>query len=393
MSNLTKNLPGIEAGISMPGDTGVNLNQPHPITPGDESQELLLEISDRLAQLPAEYTDLRTVMTVMLERQLRGDAPRYTLHSAGEALQPQPPITWIVDRLFSTGSVSVIFGEPGSKKTYSMLDLAVCVGLGVPWLNFATQKGSALLVDEESGTRRLLRRLAEVMRGHFADDTLPLSFTSLAQFNLLGEDDLAHLKGAIQATGAKLVILDALADFMPGGDENAVKDTLPVFRGLRSIAETTQSAIVVIHHAGKSGMYRGSSAICGAVDLMLEIKSETDSPNVSFEVTKTRDVEPFKFHAVCRWEDGTFDMLASPPRKEVFFNKSQRYVLTYLLNKTNAAKKDIEANADVCEPGTARNALYNLVDRGLAERVDQGGSGDAAIYALTEKGVEIAKTL
>ena len=58
------------------------------------------------------------------------------LHWAGEALDPQPPIPWIVEGVFSEGSLSVIFGEPGSKKTYAMLDCMVCVALGKPWLNF-----------------------------------------------------------------------------------------------------------------------------------------------------------------------------------------------------------------------------------------------------------------
>jgi hypothetical protein len=223
---------------------------------------------------------------------------------------------------------------------------------------------------------------------------LPLSFTSLAQFNLLGEDDLAHLKGAIQATGAKLVILDALADFMPGGDENAVKDTLPVFRGLRKIAEDTQSAIVVIHHSGKSGLYRGSSAIKGSVDLLLEVTSKPDSPNVDFAIEKSRDVEPFKFHAVCRWADATFDMVSSLPKKEVFFSKGERYVLCYLLGRGGTADKlDVENQADVCSAGTARNAIYALVEKGLVRRTDDGKKGSPATIALTDTGRETAMDL
>lgn len=85
---------------------------------------------------------------------------------------------------------------------------------------------------------------------------------SLAQFNLLkNSDDADLLTRLVLELDAKLVIIDALADVMLGGDENAVKDTQPVFANLRFIAELTGAAFIVIHHANKLGGYRGSTAI------------------------------------------------------------------------------------------------------------------------------------
>jgi RecA-family ATPase len=72
------------------------------------------------------------------------------------------------------------------------------------------------------------------------------------------------------------VIVDALADVMPGRDENAVKDTAPIFLTLRKIAEETQCAIIVIHHSNKTGGYRGSSAIKGAIDLLLSVEKKNE---------------------------------------------------------------------------------------------------------------------
>ncbi len=95
--------------------------------------------------------------------------PRFTVYSATDALEPQPPIDWIIESLFSAGSVSAIYGEGGSKKTYAMLDAAVCVAIGAQWLDLATSKSAVLIVDEESGRRRLSRRLGDVLRGHMAD--------------------------------------------------------------------------------------------------------------------------------------------------------------------------------------------------------------------------------
>ena len=68
----------------------------------------------------------------LLEAALRTDEPgtRYVLYQAADALSTQEPIEWIVQDLISAGSLSIVVGEPGSKKTYSMLDLSVAVAAG-----------------------------------------------------------------------------------------------------------------------------------------------------------------------------------------------------------------------------------------------------------------------
>ena len=63
-------------------------------------------------------------------------APRFNI---GDALKPQPAIDWLIDGMVETGGVFGVFGKPGSKKTYSMMDMAVCVAMGIPWLGRKNQ--------------------------------------------------------------------------------------------------------------------------------------------------------------------------------------------------------------------------------------------------------------
>ena len=60
------------------------------------------------------------------------------------------------------------------------------------------------------------------------------------------------------------MIIDALIDVIGDADENNASQVQAAFHALRSIAENTKVAIVMIHHAGKNGVYRGSSAIEGS---------------------------------------------------------------------------------------------------------------------------------
>lgn len=319
---------------------------------------------------------------------------RYEILSAVDALQPQPPIEWIVDGLISAGSVNVFYGEGGSKKTWALLDMGICIARGEDWLNFKTQAGSVLVIDEESGQRRIKLRIGDVLRGHNADSSTPIHCVSLAEFDFGDPNDIGELYNLIINTKARLVIIDALADVMPGRDENAVKDVQPIFLSLRRIAEETQAAMVIIHHANKGGNYRGSTAIKGAVDLLLSVESKTGKNEITFKTEKARDTIASSFAASANFMTEKFWLIPSTTTPTLgIFSKGQRYVLRYLLANGESSMKDIMDKADSCNTTAAKNGVYELAEKGLVKRVNDGGRGVMAIYDLTDKGKKDAQIL
>ena len=316
---------------------------------------------------------------------------RYEILTAANFSEPQPPIDWIVDGLISAGSVNVFFGEAGCGKTWALLDLAVCMANGAPWLGMATKQGAVLIIDEESGRRRLSRRMGDIMRGHGANDQTPIMATSLAAFDMGNPNDIGEFYNLIINTGARLVIIDALADIMPGRDENAVKDTAPIFLSLRKIAEETQAAIIVIHHSNKTGGYRGSSAIKGAIDLLLSVEKKNDSNNLTFKTEKARDTTAGAFAATMNFDGDQFWLSVSEFEKTAqAYSKGERYVMRHLLENGESSVKDISDHADTCAATTARNSVYALADKGIATRTNGGGKGVDATYKLTEAGRALA---
>lgn len=318
---------------------------------------------------------------------------RYILHWADEAFLPQPPVEWIVGDLFQRGSVNLIYGAPGSKKTYIMLDCAVCVAVGQDWLRRNVEQGTVLLIDEESGERRLNRRLLEVMRGHKAGQGTPIAYTTLAMFNLLTcPADIQHLDALLGCVQPTLVIIDALADVMPGGDENEVKDTHPVFQRLKQMAHKYNLAVVVIHHANKQGKYRGSSAIPGVVDVMLSVTSPNGSDQITFVTEKNRDGEMQTFGATIDFDKSMQAVRligAEPVVQAKRERESITYVLAYLQEHGGGAfLDDICSAPDTCSPNAARQAVYDLAAQDRVKRTDGGGTGRGtrAYYQLTDAG-------
>jgi hypothetical protein len=337
--------------------------------------------------------------------------PRYQsyLHRAVEAWEPRPPREWLLEGLLGAGDLVLLVGAPGIGKTYWCMDLGVCVAHGVPFLDLATTGSPVLLVDEESGNRRLLERLEQVMRGRGLPpgSDIPLSYITMAGFSFLQDPTwFVELELAIQATGARLVLMDALPDLMLGGDENLVRDTQPVCRGLKGVCEVTGATVVVIHHTNKAGGFRGSTAIPGAVDLALQLTRKDKSRPVKVETVKERDIAPMALHCRMAWDDLTqsvkFDRAETPEQDreqyqepdQVKLDRGERYVLRYLASQPRGAlKREIEQAADSCTSGTASNAIYDLADRRLIERLDSGGSGKSAVYGLTEAGRELMEDL
>lgn len=320
------------------------------------------------------------------------ERPRFEIRRAADALQPRPPVEYLVDKLIIPKSLSAFYGEGGAKKTYSLLAMAAQAASGGTWLDYKTKQTSVLFIDQEMGEDGLGRRIAEVLRGENLGPETPLSYVCYAGFKLDNKHDPAILRALIESEGTGLVIIDALAEIMDG-DENSKADVQPVFNNLRWIADTTGAAIVIIHHANKAGGYRGSTVIKNSVDLLVQVESEDGENIINFTTQKNRyGGGKQKWAAVATWikdPAGLADTFTLRPWSEVkteHLSKSQDYVMRFLGDCTTPATiEDIENSADSCSPSAARQALYNLVSRKKVIRTNpgkNGGAGNKALYAL-----------
>lgn len=313
--------------------------------------------------------------------------PRFEAKSASEALQPQPPIDWIYKNLAGSGSVVLMHGEAGSKKTYCTYWMLACASVGMKFLQFETKKVKTLIIDEESGNTRLLRRLGEILRGALIDDPSNIDYISLEQLKLDNTSDVIDLMNFIQANGYQLILIDALSDVMDG-DENSKEHVQPVFNNLRKIAEETGALIIMIHHSNKLGGYRGSSAIKGSVDLMLEVSSSNGSNIIKFKSQKERDIEQITFTAKAIWEDDKFYLQQLDFDDQVeMLSDAEQFVIEILEQSSELFINEIEtkAKADNFTGESMRTAIKKLVKAGLIIRTNDGGRGKPAKYGLKDK--------
>jgi archaellum biogenesis ATPase FlaH len=305
--------------------------------------------------------DITNYLLEASKQALGSPTGRYLVRSGIDALAPRPEIKYLVEGLIYEKSITIIYGDGGTKKTWSSMYLAACVASGCPWGDFETHKTKVLFIDEENGESEMATRAAFCIRGALADQNLDLRYISLAAFHLDNPQDEALLTNEILAQEAGLVIFDALADLMLG-DENSKQDAQPVFNALRRITEKTGAAIVVIHHANKQNGYRGSSVIKDAPDIFIKIESDEDSHFINFKTEKKRKGKSVKWSMYATWTEDRFS-LSHSEKQEKTLSTVEEFIIEYLNDHGEDEKIEIQNATVAAGIGTlkaAENSIYAL---------------------------------
>ncbi|NYT58228.1 AAA family ATPase [Alcaligenaceae bacterium] len=207
-----------------------------------------------------------------------------------------PQVAWLVKGLLPDAGLTVIFGASNSGKTFLALDLALalacaqghwleqrCHASGVIYLALEGNLAARLRAwEREHGTARQRDATFAVYSG--ALDLFSISTDGVTR---IADDLLAQTIEMGWRPG--LLIVDTLVRAAPGADENSVKDMSRVIENLTALGRALNACVLVIHHSGKNqdaGM-RGSSALLGAADQVLEVRQEHNARTV--KVFKSRD--------------------------------------------------------------------------------------------------------
>ncbi|MFN8891812.1 MAG: AAA family ATPase [Alphaproteobacteria bacterium] len=238
---------------------------------------------------------------------------RLRVHSVAEILNA-PPRAYLLRGLFAVAELVVLWGQPKTGKSFLALRLAYGLALGQGmWGRKAPRPLRVLYVAAEGagGMGPRLQALREALgddEGRFAIIAQP------AQIGWPGEDAGA-LREAAKAHAADLVIIDTLARTFGEGNEDAAQDMGQFVAECDAIRHETGAAVVVVHHGAKdegAKTPRGSGALMGAADLILQVKKGAEgAPSVAI-VQAAKDDEdgaelPFRLEVVTvgEREDGS----------------------------------------------------------------------------------------
>lgn len=218
---------------------------------------------------------------------------QYTLASVADVIG-RPPPAWLLRGILPERGMGVVYGAPGSGKTFLVLDVVCAIARGVPWGGRRVHQGRAVYVGLEGhvGTR-----VAAYVRGHGLDaaDLANVSVIERQIVDVLKAADVVALARDIRAALPEppaLVVLDTLNRSMPGGDENNSEDMGRAIFAANYLGNELGCLVLFVHHSGKSegAGARGHSSLLGAADAELAVVRDEEG-NRTVETTKVKDGE------------------------------------------------------------------------------------------------------
>lgn len=179
-----------------------------------------------------------------------------------------------VEGVLSVGAFAVAFGPPASLKSFLVFDLALAVASGGEWLGHKTEQGGSLILAAE-GVEGIPDRGAAGVTARGLSDPGPLNILSGA-LDLRSPDETKKLIAKIKklVPQPSLIVVDPLARYFGGGDENSGSHMGAVIANCAQVQAATGATLLLVHHTGKNEArgLRGHSSLLAAVDTALEIE-------------------------------------------------------------------------------------------------------------------------
>jgi hypothetical protein len=213
-----------------------------------------------------------------------------------DELDNQPRVGWLIKNVLPKKGLCVMWGAPGSGKSFAMLDIACNVALESPKYHGKRMKGGIVLYYAMEGN------LTERIKAYKISNrvqSIPNLYVKHRTINFRDEYEiLAEVEAIkVQLGNQKIamVVIDTLNRSMVGGNENSSEDMSSVIAGYKMFEDAFQCLVVAIHHCGKDqdrGM-RGHSSLLGAVDAELSIKRANDDPVRTLHVGKQKEGDDY----------------------------------------------------------------------------------------------------
>lgn len=260
-------------------------------------------------------------------------------------LADDPAITTppeVIDGLLHKGCKMIVGGSSKSKKTWTLIDLAVSVAAGVSFWNWQTHQGRVLYVNFEILPGFIKQRVTAVLNSKgLSTNDIQLDLWNLRGHAADAGAVIPKLVQAIRENSYVVVIVDPIYKLSAGQDENSAGAMGFLVNQLEQIPAQTGAALVYAHHfskgnqAGKDSIDRisGSGVFARDCDTLLTLtKHEQDG---AFTVESVLRNHPEQAPFVVEWHHPVFasrDDLDPSRLKQVKPGRSKEYDPQDVLN-------------------------------------------------------------
>ena len=348
--------------------------------------------------------------------------PDRNLVLMADLLAGRKPPAWVVHGFLARKQVSVLYGKSYVGKSFVAVDFACHVASGRSWHGHTVNRGLVVYVAGEGNSGLADRVLAWGRARGMSDEeiaALPIAITRAA-YMMDDQQHVAALRQEIDElqvkTGLKceLVIVDTLAQCQQG-DENLAQDIGVFTRALQAIALDYDCHTQFLHHTGKNGDLRGSSALYGNPDARFKLTQEPGGLVLTCEKLKDHREPPpvpYDLESVILGEDSEGEEVVAGTVSPISARVTDEIVICALPSSKGGEPRDAVTLGEVAKilvnhpdgmpqaafivelakaksgvsQATVSRAMSKLAERGIVIRTSDSRQ---APWRLTEAGIGI----
>jgi KaiC/GvpD/RAD55 family RecA-like ATPase len=255
----------------------------HQFEAGEDGFELWVDLSKDSEKF--DEADQRRVWESFGHRPDAPETVRSLIKEFGQPAKPRLPnsgfvpaaqfasaqkVEWHIKHVLPKRGLIVVYGDPGSSKSFFALDMVAHVARGLEWRGHRVRQANVAYIVAEGVAGFGNRLAAYASHNGISLSDLPV-FVRGGAFEL--KEDYLLACDEINAIGnVGIVVIDTLAAVTPGGNENTSEDMGAAIDAAQRVIEATGASVILIHHTNSQGALRGWSGLKGAVDNLIRIE-------------------------------------------------------------------------------------------------------------------------
>lgn len=367
-----------------------------------------ISLIGKLIRAKMNPAEIIQVVTPMVEKTGLGEDPeklvmdlvlRYPVERR-EKLRPEsmeallsedePPLSWMIEGLWTDRARGFIAGHPGTGKTWIALEmlLAVATGGGCMGKYKASYAAPCLIVEEEASRHNLQRRIHALAR---ARGLAPADLKNVFHITRQMVQMPAHKDEIIEIVrdkGIKFVVFDSLRE-VHGAKENSSDDMVPILKAFGELSNVGDCSVLLIHHLSKTNdanagkpifeRMRGTGSLWAWRDCILGIEGEEDSDtcSCSFQFRDAESPKPVQIKRFVSALTGAIGLEAVSLEDSLEFMEQSEEITAFVKSQIAGAS----GNRIVKGVGGNRGEILNHIKRMLkAGKLVKSGS----IYVVPE---------
>lgn len=279
----------------------------------------------------------------------------------------------LVYGLLHRGSKLVLGGGSKTFKTWTLLDLAISVAAGEPWLSCHTIKGRVLYLNFEIPAPFFQRRIEAIARAK----GITLAPHTLEVWNLRGWatsylDLLPRVRQRIKDAGYSLLVLDPIYKLYGNTDENSAGAVAGLMNALEVVTVDSGAAIAFGAHYAKGNASQkeaidrisGSGVFARDPDSILNFTrhEELDAFTVEATLRNHKPIEPF----VVRWQYPLMRRCEEldPAKLKQAGGRPKLYTVAKLLSSLNGQQLNSQNWLKIAslETGISKSRFFGLLE-------------------------------